>query len=146
MKNLTLVIIMIFNGVVFGQNIPISPATPSMPKAIENIHVITVCPDYPDHEAYFPNGTEAFIKKVKDAIILDSVKIKKNENILKAILSFTVERDGNIAETQVIGSNKSFNHSVEKAIKRIKGKWIPAKHNGNFVRTKLQIPITINFK
>lgn len=146
MKNLTLVIIMIFNGVVFGQNIPISPATPSMPKAIENIHVTTVCPDYPDHEAYFPNSTEAFTKKVEDAIILDSVKIKKNENILKAMLSFTVERDGNIAETQVTGSNKSFNHSVEKAIKHIKGKWIPAKHNGNFIRSKLQIPITVNFK
>lgn len=146
MKNLTLIIIMIFNGVVFGQNIPIPPATPSMPKAIEIVDVATVCPDYPDHEAYFPNGTEAFTKKIEDAIILDSVKIKNNENILKAILNFTVERDGNIAETQVTGSNKSFNHSVEKAIKRIKGKWIPAKHNGNFVRTKLQIPITINFK
>ncbi|WP_159472602.1 energy transducer TonB [Chryseobacterium sp. 18068] len=146
MKNLTLVIIMIFNGVVFGQNIPIPPETPSMPKAIENIHVTIVCPDYPDHEAYFPNGIEAFTKKVEDAIILDSVKIKKNENILKAILNFTVERDGNIVETNVFGSNKSFNNSVEKAIKRIKGKWIPAKHNGNFVRSKLQIPITINFK
>lgn len=146
MKNLTLVIIMIFNGVIFGQNIPIPPATPSMPKAIENIHETTVCPDYPDHEAYFPNGTEAFTNKVEDAIILDSVKINKNENILKAILSFTVERDGNIAETEVTGSNKSFNHSVEKAIKPIKGKWIPAKHNGNFVRSKIQIPINIDFK
>ncbi|WP_435524414.1 energy transducer TonB [Chryseobacterium indoltheticum] len=62
------------------------------------------------------------------------------------MLNFTVERDGSLTEVQAIGSNKSFNNSIEKAIKRIKGKWIPAKHNGNFVRTKLQIPITINFK
>lgn len=146
MKNLTLIIIIILTGLVFGQNIPVPPAMPSIPKKIENIHVTTVCPDYPDHEAYFPNGTKAFTKNVEDTIILDSVKIKKNENILKAILNFTVERDGNIAETHVIGSNKSFNNSVEKAIKRIRGKWIPAKHNGNFIRSKLQIPITINFK
>lgn len=146
MKTFTLVIIIICNGFVFGQNIPISPATPTIPKTIEIVHEATVCHNYPDHEAYFPNGNEAFSKNVEDAIILDSVKIKKNENILKAILSFTVEKDGNITETQIIGSNKSFNNSIEKAIKRIKGKWIPAKLNGNVVRSKLQIPITINFK
>lgn len=146
MKTFTLVIIIICNGFVFGQNIPVSTATPTIPKTIEIVHEATVCHNYPDHEAYFPNGNEAFTKNVEDAIILDSVKIKKNENILKAILSFTVEKDGNITETQIIGSNKSFNNSIEKAIKRIKGKWIPAKLNGNVVRSKLQIPITINFK
>ncbi|WP_435524415.1 hypothetical protein [Chryseobacterium indoltheticum] len=62
MKNLTLIIIIILNGFVSGQNIPASPEMPSIPKTIENIHVTTVCPDYPDHEAYFPNGTESFIK------------------------------------------------------------------------------------
>ncbi|MBD3904957.1 energy transducer TonB [Chryseobacterium sp. Ch-15] len=146
MKTFTLVIIIICNGFVFGQNIPVSTATPTIPKTIEIVHEATVCHDYPDHEAYFPNGNEAFTKNVEDAIILDSVKIKKNENILKAILSFTVEKDGNITETQIIGSNKSFNNSIEKAIKRIKGKWIPEKLNGNVVRSKLQIPININFK
>lgn len=146
MKNLSLIIIIILNGFVFGQNIPVPHAMPAIPKTIENIHVTTVCHDYPDHEAYFPNGKEAFIKNIEDAIILDSVKTKKNENILKAILSFTVERDGNITENQVVGSNKSFNNSVEKTIKHIKGKWIPAKHDRNFVRSKIQIPITINFK
>ncbi|MFL9834086.1 energy transducer TonB [Chryseobacterium terrae] len=145
MKNLILFIIIILNGFVFGQNIPASPAMPSIPKTIENIHVTTICHDYPDHEAYFPTGTEAFIKKVENAI-LDSAKIKKGENILKAMLNFTVDRDGSLTEVQAIGSNKSFNNSVEKAIKCIKGKWIPAKYNGNFVKSKLQIPITINFK
>lgn len=146
MKNLTLVIIMIFNGVVFGQNIPIPPATPSMPKAIENIHVTTVCPDYPDHEAYFPRGEEAFIKKLENLVLLDPIKSKNGENTPKTILNFIVEKDGSITEIEVIGSDMTFNTAVKKAAKQIKGKWIPAKHNGNFVRSKLQIPITINFK
>lgn len=118
---------------------------PSIPKTIENIYVTTVCPDYPDHEAYFPNGTEAFTKKVENAI-LDSAKIKKGENILKAMLNFTVECDGSLMEVQVIGSNVSFNIAVEKAIKQIKHKWIPAKYDGNFVKSKIQLPITINYK
>lgn len=145
MKNLTLVIIMIFNGVIFGQ-IPIPPATPSMPKAIENIHVTTVCPDYPDHEAFFPNCIEAFIKKLENLVLLDPIKSKNGENTPKTILNFIVEKDGSITEIEVIGSDMTFNTAVKKAAKQIKGKWIPAKHNGNFVRSKLQIPITINFK
>lgn len=146
MKNLTLVIIMIFNGVIFGQNIPIPPATPSMPKAIENIHVTTVCPDYPDHEAYFPTGEEAFIKKLENLVLLNPIKSKNGEKIFNAILDFIVEQDGSITEIEVIGCDINFNTTVKKAVKQIKGKWIPAKFNGNFVKNKLQIPITISFK
>ncbi|WP_445431991.1 energy transducer TonB [Chryseobacterium indoltheticum] len=146
MKNLTLIIIIILTGFVFGQNIPVPPAMPSIPKKIENIHVTTVCPDYPDHEAYFPNGTETFIKKLENAVLLDSVKTNNGENTLKAILNFIVERDGSIAEIEVIGSDMNFNTVVKKSMKQINGKWIPAKHNGNFVRSKLKIPITINLK
>lgn len=146
MKNLTLVIIVILNGFVFGQNTPVSPATPSMPKSIEIIHTTIVCYDYPDHQAFFPNGTETFIKKLENAVLLDSVKTKNGENTLKAILNFIVERDGSIAEIEIIGSDMNFNTAVKKAMKQINGKWIPAKLNGGQIRSKIQIPFIINVK
>lgn len=146
MKTFTLVIIIICNGFVFGQNIPISIATPTIPKTIEIVHEATICHGYPDHEAYFPNGEETFIKKLENLVLLNPIKSKNGEKTFNAILNFIVEPDGSITEIEVIGSDINFNTTVKKVVKQIKGKWIPAKLNGNFVRSKLQIPVNINFK
>lgn len=145
-KYLILLSTIVFSGLIFGQEIPSLPTAPSIPKEIENSSTATICHDFPDHEAYFPNGTEAFTKKIENIITLESVKLKKGANTHKAMLNFTVERDGSMTKVQVIGSNISFNTAVEKAMKRIKGKWIPAKYDGNFVRSIVKIPLTMNIE
>ncbi|MCX8533386.1 energy transducer TonB [Chryseobacterium luquanense] len=145
-KYLILLSTIIFNGLIFGQEISSLPTPLSIPKEIENSLTATICHDFPDHEAYFPDGMEAFTKKIENLITLESVKLKKGENTHKAMLNFTVERDGSVKKVQVIGSNISFNLAVEKAMKRIKSKWIPAKHDRNFVRSIVKIPLTMNIE
>lgn len=143
MKKYLILSTIILNSFIFGQ---ISPprTTPSKSKEIENISIATICHDFPDHEAYFPNGTEDFTKKIENVITLESVKLKKGEKIFKAILNFIVERDGTISGIQVSGTDEKFNNVVKLAAKQIKGKWVPAKRNGDIVKSKMQIPIVMN--
>lgn len=138
-----LLLCLALSGLLFGQNLL---SAPSIPKEVEKVSTATICYDFPDHEAYFQNGMKAFTKKIENYITLESVKVKKDEKILTAMLNFIVERDGSIIEIQVLGSNVSFNKSVEKATKHINGKWIPTKQNGYFVRSKVQIPLSMNLK
>lgn len=133
-----------FGALLFAQSNYI-PA-PSQPKEIEKISITTICYYPPDHEAYFPKGIEAFIKKVENLITLESVKVKKREKTLTAMLNFTVEKDGSLIEIRALGSNTSFNTALEKAVKHVQGKWIPANQNGYLVRSKIQIPVSINLK
>lgn len=140
MKNLILIIVIFFNGAIFGQDTLSLPA----PAETENPVTGTIC-HFPRNEtASFPGGTEVFIKKLENAITLDSGKTKRGKNILRAILNFMVEKDGSITQIQATGSNKSFNIAVEKAVRRIKGKWIPARYDGNLVISKIQIPVSIS--
>lgn len=124
---------------ILGQEISSLPT--SIPKEIENSLTATICHDFPDHEAYFPDGMEAFTKKIENVITLESVKLKKGEKIFKAILNFIVERDGTISGIQVSGTNEKFNNAVKLSAKQIKGKWVPAKRNGDIVKSKMQIPV-----
>lgn len=134
-----------FGALLFAQSNHI-PA-PSQPKEIEKIPITTICYYPPDHEAYFPHGgMEAFIKKVENLITPESVKVKKREKTLTAMLNFTVEKDGSLIEILASGSNTSFNAALEKAVKHVQGKWIPAQQNGYLVRSKIQIPVSINLK
>lgn len=134
-----------FGALLFAQSSYI-PA-PFQPKEIEKIPIATICYVSLNHEAYFPHGgIEAFIKKVENLITLESVKVKKREKTLTAMLNFTVEKDGSLIEILASGSNNSFNAALEKAVKHVQGKWIPAQQNGYLVRSKIQIPVSINLK
>ena len=112
---------------------------------LKDIEIITVCHDYPDHDALFLNGKEDFVEKLKSQISSDALIMVKGEESFKSILNFVVERDGTISEIQVSGTNQKFNNAVKIAAKQIKGKWVPAKKNGNSVRSKIQIPVLMNF-
>lgn len=127
---------------IFGQELP---ETSLSPKEAD-VQTATICYLYPDHHAYFPNGTEAFIQRIKNLILLEFLKTEKSKNIIKATLSFIIEKDGSMREIKVFGPNKIFNQSVEKTISRINGKWIPARQDGNTVRSGMQIPFDLNLK
>lgn len=131
-RKIIVLLALLMAGISFAQNS--QPATTHKAKSIDDISLVTVCYDYPDHDAYFPHGNEGFSKKVEDAVMLHSIKLKKGEKTLKAILSFIVQKDGTITEIKVDGANKAFNNEVKKAVKQINGKWVPGKKNGNLVK------------
>jgi len=126
------------SGIVFGQDV--SSSVSLKENSLKDIAIITVCYDYPDHDASFLNGKEDFVEELKNRISFDGLKVVSGEN-LKSILNFIVERDGTISGIQVRGTNEKFNNAVKLAAKQIKGKWVPAKKNGDIVKSKMQIPI-----
>ncbi|WP_407481904.1 energy transducer TonB [Elizabethkingia meningoseptica] len=67
----------------------------------------------------------------------------KHEGVMKATLSFIVEKDGSLSDVKASGPNYDFNREAERTIKSIKGKWIPAKVSGVPVRSRFRFPITV---
>lgn len=61
-------------------------------------------------------------------------------------LTFIVERDGSIRDIKASGSNTSFNLEAINALSKVKDKWIPAEINGEKVRYRFKIPLTLRFK
>ena len=56
-----------------------------------------------------------------------------------------MERDGTITDVKATGSNKYFNDEAIRTVKSIKNKWTPAKVNGQTVRYRYKLPITMAF-
>ena len=96
-----------------------------------------------DQEAEFPGGLNSFRIKISENFDTSSLK---GEGIIKATISFIIERDGSVTDVKVNGSNSDFNKEAEKAVKSIRGRWIPAKINGFPVRQRYKIPMTMNFE
>ena len=85
-------------------------------------------------EADFLGGINAFRNKVNENFDTSSVESESGE-VIKGTITFVVETDGTISNVKVNGANADFNKEAEKTIKKIKGKWNPAKLQGEKVRS-----------
>ena len=97
-----------------------------------------------DVEANFEDGIKAFRNKVVqnfDTSYFDGLGDKVTTTI-----TFVVEKDGSISEVKSNGNNTEFNKEAEKTIRKIKGKWIPAKIDGEPVRSYFKFPISMMFE
>ncbi|MCX8522575.1 energy transducer TonB [Chryseobacterium formosus] len=81
--------------------------------------------------------------------------ISKNFKVRKVVTNleketceiiFIVDKDGFMVEIKSFGTNESFNNEAIRAISKIKQKWIPAELNGEKIRYKFKVPLTISFK
>jgi len=109
--------------------------------------------DKVDKEAVFPeggiDGFRNLLASKVDADKIDEYKeversrkwIFRKKPISKAtissVLTFTVEPDGTISDISAKGENQSFNEEIERAVKSIQTKWIPAEVKGK----KLEVSI-----
>lgn len=98
-----------------------------------------------DVEADFLGGINAFRNKVNENFDTSSVESESGE-VIKGIITFVVETDGTISNVKVNGANADFNKEAEKTIKKIKGKWNPAKLQGEKVRSYFRLPISMQFE
>ena len=98
-----------------------------------------------DVEADFIGGVNAFRTKVLQNFDSSVVENETGE-VVKAVVTFVVERDGTISNIKVSGENTDFNKEAEKTIKGIKGKWNPAKFQGENVRSYFRFPISMQFE
>jgi periplasmic protein TonB len=97
-----------------------------------------------EQTAEFPGGINAFRNKV--ASNFDGSAMNGDEGTVKAEVTFVVERDGSITDVKASGGNSDFNAEAMRTIKSIKNKWTPAKINGQSVRYRFRLPLTMNFE
>ncbi len=97
-----------------------------------------------EQTAEFPGGINAFRNKVSGNF--DGSAMNGDEGTVKAEVTFVVERDGSITDVKAKGKNEDFNSEAVRTIKSIKNKWTPAKINGQSVRYRFRLPLTMNFE
>ncbi len=112
-----------------------TPAKPNPNEIVKNVDV----------EADFIGGVNAFRTKVLQNFDSSVIENETGE-VVKAVVTFVVERDGTISNIKVSGTNTDFNKEAEKTIKGIKGKWNPAKFQGENVRSYFRFPISMQFE
>ena len=117
---------------------PTAPGSFS-PKAIDNSPQKHV-----DVEAQFSKGIEGFrtgMIQNFDATDFDGI-----ESVMRTTITFIVEKDGTISDINANGGTKEFNQQAIKTLRSIRGKWTPAKLNGQIVRSYFTFPISMKFE
>lgn len=112
---------------------------PIVPKPVDNTPVSKV-----DVEAAFSGGINAFRSKVVQNF--NAGNFDGSGDLLKTTVTFIVEKDGTISGITAKGADSKFNKEAENTIKNIKGKWMPAKLNGENVRSYFNFPISMQFE
>ena len=149
----------LFFGVVCAQETP-----KSLPvKSTEDKNIVL---NYVDKEAVFPDGgvngfrsllaSKVNTNKINEYENLPKEEVKKikklisqkkliSKTTISSVLTFTVELDGTISDISAKGKNQSFNKEIERAVKSIKTKWIPAQRGKENVKSYMRVPMRIAF-
>lgn len=94
--------------------------------------------------AEYPGGMNELRKEIGEIFYFDAVHTGASK--LSANINFVVERDGSISGVKASGENPVFNRQAEIAVYRLSEKFIPAKLDGESVRSYFRIPFIINFE
>ena len=132
MKKLIYLIAVIFSSLIFGQ---VKDTIIDGKKTVIYSSI--------EKEAVFSKGNAEFQRLIAENFRLK--KIRAN-SLITCEIKFIVEKDGTLSNITAIGENESFNKEAIRAVTKIKEKWIPATINGQAVRERFKIPLTINFE
>ena len=135
-----------------GVKTPTYSPPPPPPSTGTKVQTVEVKPQVSSTQVYteveqlaeFPGGINAFHNKVNgnfDTGIMDSDVGRVTTEVI-----FVVERDGSITDVKANGSNRDFNAEAVRTVKSIKNKWAPAKINGQSVRYRFRMPLTMQFE
>ena len=155
---LSVLAVVLFLGVACGQKSS-EPKTTEEEVVYKDTDEVDKDVDKIDKEAVFPeggiDGFRNLLASKVDADKIDEYKeigrsrkwIFRKKPISKAtissVLTFTVEPDGTMSDISAKGENQSFNEEIERAVKSIQTKWIPAEVKGEKVRSKYYMPVKI---
>ena len=146
---LPILVTILFFGMAFAQETP----KPQPTKEIEKVRDSDIDVDFPEGGTY---GFQRLLISIIDPNKINQYehlpmevqeKIKKTnvapDITLTANLAFTVEIDWALSNISAKGENQSFNEEIERAVKSIQTKWIPAEVKGEKVRSKYYVPVKI---
>ena len=149
----------LFFGMACAQETP----KPMPVKPAEDVKIVL---NYVDKEAVFPEGgvngfrnllaTKVDTDKINEYENLPKEEVKKikklisqkkptPEILISSTLIFTIEPDGTMSDISAKGKNQSFNKEIERAVKSIQTKWIPAQRGKENVKSYMRVPMRIAF-
>ncbi len=125
---------------------PPPPSTGNKGQTVEVKPQVSETQVYTEVEqlAEFPGGINSFRSKVQNSF--DTSAMSGDEGVVKTEITFVVERDGSITDVKANGSNRDFNAEAIRTVKSIRNKWTPAKINGQTVRYRFRLPLTMQFE
>mgnify|MGYP002741112517 FL=1 len=155
---LSVLAVVLFLGVACGQKSS-EPKTTEEEVVYKDTDEVDKDVDKIDKEAVFPEGgIDGFRNLLASKVDADKIDeyegagrsrkwIFRKKPISKAtissVLTFTVEPDSTISDISAKGESQSFNEEIERAVKSIQTKWIPAEVKGEKVRSKYYVPVKI---
>ena len=158
---LSVLAVVLFLGVACGQKSS-EPKTTEEEVVYKDTDEVDKDVDKVDKEAVFPEGgIDGFRNLLASKVDADKIDeyegagrsrkwIFRKKPISKAtissVLTFTVEPDGTMSDISAKGENQSFNEEIERAVKSIQTKWIPAEVKGEKVRSKYYVPVKITIE
>ena len=125
---------------------PPPPPGPTKSTTVEVKPQVSATQVYTEVEqlAEFPGGINKFRSSVQNNF--DTGVMDGDEGVVKTTITFVVERDGSITDIKAEGPNKGFNSEAIRTVKSVKNKWSPAKINGQAVRYRFRLPLTMQFE
>lgn len=88
----------------------------------------------------YPGGQQGIINFIKKEIKFPNTK-KKPKNGGRVILTYVVNREGNVVDVQIIQSaGEIYDDEAIRVIKKME-RWIPAKLSGREINIKYTVPI-----
>ena len=90
----------------------------------------------------YENLPKEEVKKIKKLI---SQKKPTPEILISSTLIFAIESGGTMSDISAKGKNQSFNKEIERAVKSIQTKWIPAQRGKENVKSYMRVPMRIAF-
>ncbi|WP_294286932.1 energy transducer TonB [uncultured Chryseobacterium sp.] len=91
--------------------------------------------------AYFPLGIQIF--KDEFTRYFRPQKIISASEAESCEITFIIDKEGHMTEIKAFGKNESFNQEAIRAVSKIKQKWVPAEINGEKVRYRFRLPLTV---
>ncbi|MFP7656748.1 energy transducer TonB [Chryseobacterium proteolyticum] len=97
-----------------------------------------------DKSADYPGGINALRQEVAHLFYIDGVF--SEEKTVKANVAFIVEKDGSISNVEAQGDNFTFNRQAQIALYSLSEKFSPAIINGDPVRYRFKLPLTMTIE
>lgn len=96
-----------------------------------------------DGKPEYPGGIDAFRRNFGQTFNGGNIN---GRGKIKSEAIFVIGQDGYITDIDIKGDNKSMNKEMRRAINAMsKTKWVPATIDGQPVKYKFRLPITMNF-
>jgi TonB family protein len=117
----------------------------SMVVQTDTISENVIFGDVPEQTASFPGGMQKLQEFINENIQYTE---EMNETCAqgRVIVQFVIEKDGTVTNPKVVRSIDPLFDKEALRIVSIMPKWIPARRNGNVIRTTYVVPVTFRVK